>query len=231
MTAHFATMAQVAEKPKPALAAQVFPVERRRGLYRNGVKRLMDISMVLLAAPLVVPMVVVLAAFIALDGHNPFYGQRRVGRFGRVFTIWKLRSMVADADVQLQRFLAEDPEARAEWERTQKLKNDPRITRVGRIIRKTSLDELPQLWNVLTGDMSLVGPRPMMCNQQKLYPGAAYYSLRPGITGLWQISARNNCEFSGRARFDTKYEHQLTFATDMGILVRTVGVVARGTGY
>ncbi|MEL6519328.1 MAG: sugar transferase [Pseudomonadota bacterium] len=191
----------------------------------------MDISMVLLAAPLVVPMVVVLAAFIALDGHNPFYGQRRVGRFGRVFTIWKLRSMVADADVQLQRFLAEDPEARAEWERTQKLKNDPRITRVGRIIRKTSLDELPQLWNVLTGDMSLVGPRPMMCNQQKLYPGAAYYSLRPGITGLWQISARNNCEFSGRARFDTKYEHQLTFATDMGILVRTVGVVARGTGY
>lgn len=228
MTAHFAT---VADQSEPVVAAQVFPVQRRQGYYRNGFKRVLDVTLILMAAPLVVPLVVVMAMLIARDGHSPFYRQERVGRFGRVFKILKLRTMVHDADLQLATHLAHNAEARAEWQRTQKLKSDPRITKIGRILRKTSLDELPQLWNVLIGDMSLVGPRPMMCNQQKLYPGAAYYSVRPGITGLWQISARNNCEFSGRARFDTKYAEQMSFTTDLAILYRTVSVVARGTGY
>ena len=122
-------------------------------------------------------------------------------------------------------------EARREWDQTQKLKYDPRVTALGRFLRKSSLDELPQLWNVFTGDMSLVGPRPMMPNQRDIYPGTAYYDLRPGLTGLWQISDRNNCTFAKRAEFDTEYERCVSLRTDVTILFKTVGAVARGTGY
>ncbi len=138
--------------------------------------------------------------------------------------------MVSDADARLAEYLANDPQAKAEWDHAQKLKNDPRITRIGSFLRKTSLDELPQLWNVLKGDMSLVGPRPMMPRQQVLYPGTAYYALRPGITGTWQISDRNQCSFAARAEFDADYEQSLSFARDLHILLSTVGVVLRGTG-
>ena len=112
----------------------------------------------------------------------------------------------------------------------QKLKDDPRVTRLGRLIRKTSLDELPQFLNVLKGDMSVVGPRPMMVDQKALYPGTAYYSLRPGITGFWQISVRNESSFAERARFDTDYLRKLSFGTDLAVLWRTVSVVLKGTG-
>jgi exopolysaccharide production protein ExoY len=128
-------------------------------------------------------------------------------------------------------YLAETPEARAEWDATQKLKQDPRITVVGRMLRKTSLDELPQLFNVLTGDMSLVGPRPIMVNQKALYPGQRYYDMRPGLTGLWQVSDRNECSFAGRVRFDDIYHRTMSFGTDLRILGQTVSVVLRGTGY
>jgi lipopolysaccharide/colanic/teichoic acid biosynthesis glycosyltransferase len=139
--------------------------------------------------------------------------------------------MVMDAEARMAAHLARDPAARAEWEETQKLKADPRVTPIGRLIRKTSLDELPQLWNVLMGDMSLVGPRPMMPEQARLYPGRAYYSLRPGITGFWQISSRNETSFAGRAAYDTRYARRISFATDLGVLLATVRVVLRGTGY
>jgi lipopolysaccharide/colanic/teichoic acid biosynthesis glycosyltransferase len=145
--------------------------------------------------------------------------------------MWKLRSMVAGADAALESYLASDPVARAEWDSTQKLKSDPRITRFGRVLRKSSLDELPQLWNVLLGDMSLVGPRPMMPSQQEIYPGQAYYRLRPGITGPWQVSRRNESTFADRARFDEHYEETLSFKTDVGLLIGTVRVVMRATGY
>ena len=102
---------------------------------------------------------------------------------------------------------------------------------MGRILRKTSLDELPQLWNVANGAMSLVGPRPMMVDQQAFYPGEAYYALRPGLTGLWQVSDRNDCEFAGRVRFDDQYERTVSLRTDIHVIARTVGVVMRGTGY
>jgi lipopolysaccharide/colanic/teichoic acid biosynthesis glycosyltransferase len=157
--------------------------------------------------------------------------QKRVGRNGRIFKMWKLRSMVPNADALLQSYLATNPAARAEWDRDQKLRHDPRITRIGHLIRKTSIDELPQLWNVFVGDMSLVGPRPMMPCQQEIYPGTAYYALRPGITGFWQTSARNESSFSERAGFDTDYLSKLSLLTDLKILMRTVRVVVHGTGY
>ncbi|WP_417740658.1 sugar transferase [Salipiger sp.] len=198
--------------------------------YDRLTKRALDITIVLLGALPVLLVTVVLAALIALDGKSPFYLQKRVGRNGRVFHMYKLRSMVADADKRLEAYLASDPAARAEWNHAQKLRHDPRVTWIGRLIRKTSLDELPQLFNVLRGDMSLVGPRPMMVEQQDLYPGTAYYALRPGITGFWQISVRNESSFAERAGFDTDYLRQLSLGTDLKILSRTIRVVLNGTG-
>lgn len=203
---------------------------RRRGVYRNLVKRIVDVTAIVLAAPVVVPLVAVLAVAVARDGGKPFYTQKRVGRHGKMFRMWKLRSMVADADLRLQEHFAENPAAREEWDRTQKLKDDPRVTPLGQFLRKSSLDELPQLWNVLVGDMSLVGPRPMMPCQQSLYPGLAYYALRPGITGYWQTAGRNRTTFEARADYDEAYEAELTLATDARILMRTVSVVVKGTG-
>ncbi|MHA7869120.1 MAG: sugar transferase [Salipiger thiooxidans] len=202
----------------------------RGAFYRHFAKRVLDVTLVLIGALPVLLVTLVLAAIIASDGHRPVYLQRRVGRNGRVFHMWKLRSMVKDADARLESYLAGNAVARAEWDRTQKLRHDPRITPVGRIIRKCSLDELPQLWNVLRGDMSLVGPRPMMVEQQSIYPGTAYYALRPGITGFWQTSVRNESSFAERAGFDTAYLRDLSLRTDLKVLARTVRVVIHGTG-
>lgn len=203
---------------------------RPRHPYRALFKRLFDIIAVLAAAPFVIPLVLALALLIKLQGGRAFYSQLRVGRGGTHYTMWKLRSMTVDADKALAAYLEGNPEARAEWDSTQKLKNDPRITPFGRVLRKSSLDELPQLWNVLKGDMSLVGPRPMMPDQQELYPGTAYYRLRPGITGMWQVSKRNQSSFADRARFDAQYDRRLSLITDLRLLLATVRVVFRGTG-
>jgi lipopolysaccharide/colanic/teichoic acid biosynthesis glycosyltransferase len=138
--------------------------------------------------------------------------------------------MVPGAEARLAAHLAADPAARAEWDRSQKLREDPRVTPLGRLLRRSSLDELPQLWNVLAGDMSLVGPRPMMPCQQALYPGEAYYRLRPGLTGPWQVSDRHASAFADRARFDRDYEQALSLATDLRILAATLRAVLRGTG-
>ncbi|WP_241484044.1 sugar transferase [Ruegeria sp. ANG-R] len=194
-------------------------------------KRILDFMIVLLSLPIVLPIILVLAILVATDGVNPFYAQRRVGKDGRIFTMWKLRSMVPNAHALLEAYLASNPAARREWAETQKLKNDPRITTIGHVLRRTSLDELPQLWNVLRGEMSLVGPRPMMPEQQELYPGKAYFSLRPGLTGSWQVSQRNMSTFASRAEFDTNYANNLTLRTDLGILYSTIGVVFKATGY
>jgi exopolysaccharide production protein ExoY len=208
----------------------VFIAPVRRGFYRNGGKRLLDIALVLLAVPAVLPVVVLCALGVMLDGGSPFYAQMRVGRGGGLFKMWKLRTMVTDADRRLRRHLEENAEARTEWEVKQKLANDPRITRFGQILRRLSLDELPQLWNVLCGDMSLVGPRPMMVDQQPLYPGHAYYLLRPGLTGSWQVSDRNATSFAARSSYDDAYEREVTLANDVRIMLATVQVVLRATG-
>ena len=199
--------------------------------YRMHFKRALDVMLVLASAVFVLPLIVVFALLVARDGHSPFYTQMRVGLNGRHFRIWKLRTMVPNAEAALQAYLDHNPALRAEWEATQKLKRDPRVTRVGRFLRKTSLDELPQLWNVLNGTMSLIGPRPMMPQQQSLYPGESYYRLRPGISGFWQVSDRNRCSFRDRAIFDDAYDRQISLATDLLVLLRTVWVVLRGTGH
>lgn len=216
------------------LAGNIMPQTRRvgrKGLYRNAFKRAFDVTAILLAAPFVVPIIAALAFAVTRDGGRAFYSQQRVGQGGRAFRMWKLRSMVPDADARMEQYLSANPAARAEWDETQKLRDDPRITPFGRMLRRASLDELPQLWNVLIGDMSLVGPRPMMLNQQALYPGTAYFALRPGITGYWQTAGRNRTTFEARAEFDAAYEANLSIATDAKILMRTVAVVMNCTGY
>lgn len=200
-------------------------------LYQRGIKRTLDVILCLMMLPIVGVVVLMLALLVACEGGKPFYSQLRVGRGGRLYRMWKLRTMVTDADARLESCLAACDKARAEWTTTQKLKNDPRITRVGQILRRTSLDELPQLFNVLRGDMSLVGPRPMMPEQQALYPGRAYYALRPGITGPWQVSKRNASSFADRAVFDARYQADVSFGLDLRMMLATVRVVLRGTGY
>ena len=221
---------------KPAAGTLQPPIARTRALaldsvYARFLKRPLDILGVLAAVPIVLPLVLVLVLVIQFSGGRPFYSQMRVGRSGQPFRLWKLRTMVANADARLEEYLARNPEARQEWDTTQKLKRDPRITSFGRFLRRSSLDELPQLWNVLIGDMSVIGPRPMMINQAPLYPGSDYYDLRPGVTGLWQISDRNDSSFAARATFDATYARELSWRSDMAILTRTVGVVFRCTGY
>lgn len=214
-----------ADRARPAATAT-----SRGRLYPNFIKRLLDLLIVAVAGLPVLAVVLPLALLVAADGGSPFYVQERVGRNGRIFRMWKLRTMVRDADARLAGYLAGNPGARAEWEAFQKLRHDPRITPMGRILRRTSLDELPQLWNVLTGDMSIVGPRPMMPSQREIYPGTEYYALRPGITGLWQISVRNEANFTERAQFDRRYFHALSLLTDLRVILRTFGVVLRATG-
>lgn len=201
-----------------------------RWSYRGAGKLLLDYVLVLLSLPVALPLIGLLALLVALDGGSPFYWQRRLGRNGAVFHMLKLRTMVLGADEVLIRYLASNPEARREWNDKQKLSKDPRITWIGQILRKTSLDELPQFWNVFRGQMSLVGPRPMMFEQKDLYPGLAYFRMRPGITGRWQISDRNKCSFAERAVFDAVYYRDISLKADIYILFRTVGVVFRGTG-
>ncbi|WP_040646095.1 sugar transferase [Rubellimicrobium thermophilum] len=230
MLSNLATGGHPGLRPDPAdvLRAAILPAAH--GLYDRGLKRAFDL---ILALILLLPMLAVLLPLmllVALDGHSPIYVQPRLGRGGRVFPMFKLRSMVPDAERALAAHLAADPQARAEWDRHQKLRHDPRVTRLGALLRRSSLDELPQIFNVLLGHMSFVGPRPMLPEQRMLYPGSEYFAMRPGITGLWQTSVRNESSFAERAGFDRRYFQTLSFATDLRLLLRTVRVVLRGTG-
>lgn len=227
MTAHFNSL-------NDAVLADVWEgrveTARRPGLYRNFGKRIFETALVLLAVPVILPLITVLALPLLLRGENPFYVQRRVGQHGRTFVMWKMRSMVSDADERLSRYLRDNPEAREEWARNQKLRDDPRVTPYGRFLRKSSLDEVPQLWNVLRGDMALIGPRPMMPHQRALYHGLSYYSMRPGVSGFWQVSDRNECEFASRAMFDDQYDRDMSLWTDVKVIIQTLRVMLRGTG-
>ena len=182
-------------------------------------KRALDIlgagALLLLAAPAFA----LLALLIRADGGPAFYAHERVGRGGRRFGCLKFRSMVTDSQARLAALLDADPAARAEWEATRKLKDDPRVTRTGRFLRATSLDELPQLINVLRGEMSLVGPRPVVAAELAAHYGAAaeyYLSVRPGITGLWQISGRSETSYDTRVALDTQYATNPSIWTDLG---------------
>ncbi len=200
---------------------------------RLAIKRGIDLLFCLLLLPFLLPIGLVLALLIRLDSAGPaLYRQRRIGRDGRLLSVYKFRTMVADADAKLREWLARDPVLREEWERDHKLRHDPRVTRMGRFLRKTSLDELPQLLNVVMGDMSLVGPRPIVADEVKKY-GAVfdeYCRVRPGITGLWQISGRNNTTYAERVSFDHYYINNWSVWMDIWILTRTIPVVLTGYG-
>ena len=207
------------------------PRTREPDFYAGAGKRALDIFVILLTAPVTLPLLVLTALIVMLDGHAPIYVQKRVGLNGRIFNMLKFRTMVPNAYQALESYLVANPEARDEWDRNQKLRHDPRVTRVGSILRKCSLDELPQILNVLIGDMALIGPRPMMVDQTNLYPGRAYYWMRPGISGLWQVTDRNETAFTARAQYDDKYFYNLSFTNDCLIMAKTFVVVFRGTGY
>ncbi|MFD2175769.1 sugar transferase [Rhodobacter lacus] len=221
---------------RPAQGAQPESLTRRRSassLYARFGKRALDLFLAVLMLPVLLPVMLVIALVIRTDGNAAMFTQPRVGRNGRVFRCYKFRSMVPNAERVLAEMCARDPAVAAEWATYQKLARDPRITRIGRIIRKTSLDELPQILNVLKGDMSLVGPRPFLPSQKAIYDeagGKAYYRMRPGVTGLWQVFSRKDTTFGSRVRFDEAYGANMSAMGDLSLILRTATVVLKRTG-
>ncbi|MEO3998803.1 sugar transferase [Mesorhizobium sp. CAU 1732] len=196
-------------------------------------KRGLDIVCAALGLLAISPLFLLLAGLVKFSDRGPvFYGHRRIGRGGRHFYCLKFRTMAVDSEKALANYLRDNPEAREEWEATRKLKHDPRVTRVGAVLRKLSLDELPQIINILLGDMSLVGPRPVVHDELENYGNAAHHYLRtrPGLTGLWQISGRNDVSYDTRVKFDTQYVENWSLAQDIRIIVLTVPAVCLSRG-
>jgi lipopolysaccharide/colanic/teichoic acid biosynthesis glycosyltransferase len=214
----------------------VLGIEVRQQLLLPGprlLKRAIDVVATTLGGLLILPIIALLALAIKIDSRGPiFYFQERLGRDGTRFRAAKFRSMYGDGEARLKAVLESDPKLRAEYEEFHKLHNDPRVTRVGRIVRKFSLDELPQLWNVVVGDMSLVGPRPYLEREIPAMEAREGIILRapPGLTGLWQVSDRNSTGFAERVKMDVHYVRNWSPWLDIYILARTIGVVLKGTG-
>jgi undecaprenyl-phosphate galactose phosphotransferase len=217
------------------LGRETVMVSYRNNL-RKPVARAMKIAFDLAAASaalvVLAPVMLIVAALVGLDGGPVFFGHKRIGAQGRVFRCLKFRSMVTDSDAALQRLFERDPAAALEWAATHKLRDDPRVTWIGRILRKTSLDELPQLFNVLRLEMSLVGPRPIVSLEIPKYAEdiAYYYETRPGITGLWQVSGRSDTTYAQRVRLDSWYVKNWTLWQDLSIIARTIPAVLSGRG-
>lgn len=196
-------------------------------------KRGIDIMIALTALLVFSPLFLLIAALVKFtDGGNVFYGHRRIGHNGQEFRCMKFRTMVQNGDKVLQDYLRNNPEAYEEWRTTRKLQNDPRVTSVGAVLRKLSLDELPQLFNILKGEMSIVGPRPVVEDELAMYEASATYYLqtRPGLTGLWQVSGRNDVSYETRVAMDTLYVKNWSIAKDLLIIVRTVPAVCMSRG-
>lgn len=196
-------------------------------------KRLIDIIFALLLSILVLPIIFVISVLIFLDSSGPIvFGHKRVGRGGREFICYKFRTMVPNAGSVLYEYLENNEKAKLEWQENYKLQNDPRITKIGGILRKTSLDELPQLWNVIKGDMSLVGPRPIIRDEIQKYGDyiEEFYLVRPGITGVWQVSGRSDTSYDERVQMDCWYIHNWSIWLDIACLLKTVEVVIRKKG-
>jgi exopolysaccharide production protein ExoY len=195
-------------------------------------KRMTDIILASFALLILWPLLLVIAALVATDGGPILYRHRRVGKDGVSFDCLKFRTMILGATECLDEYLAYHPAERTEWESTRKLRFDPRTTAIGRVLRKVSMDELPQFFNVLTGDMSLVGPRPVTPPELAFYGEKAelYRSVRPGITGLWQISGRNDVSYDERVALDAAYVREQGFWRDLDILLQTPRVVLSRTG-
>lgn len=202
---------------------------------RPKLKRLLDIVVASALLVLVLPIFALLSVIIARDGGPVFFAHRRIGRGGKEFGCIKFRSMHPNANDLLKDFLKNNHIARVEWENNQKLRNDPRITKFGHMLRSSSIDELPQLFNVLRGDMSLVGPRPIIAQElndfyKKQGADKYYLAVRPGITGLWQVSGRCETTYDERIALDTAYVRAPSLRTDLAILARTVSVVLLRNG-
>ena len=203
--------------------------QRRNRLF----KRIFDITATVIGGILILPVIAIVAILIYLDSPGPIvFGHKRVGQGGKEFPCYKFRSMVPNAQEALEIYLKENPEAREEWERDFKLKDDPRVTKIGKFLRKTSLDELPQLWNVLIGDMSLVGPRPIVRAEVEKYGEYIndFYLVPPGITGVWQVSGRSDTTYEERVLMDSWYVHNWSVWIDIVYLVKTVFAVIKSKG-
>ncbi len=190
----------------------------------GSAKRCIDILLSTLLLPLAAILSLPVACLVALGGGSPIYGHLRVGWNGKLFRCYKFRTMVVEAEDELQAILERDPAARIQWLERFKLANDPRVTPLGRFLRSTSLDEIPQIWNVLRGEMSWVGPRPVILDELAKYGSqvSAYLACRPGITGLWQVRRRSDTTYDQRVAFDVEYARTRTVARDLAILCQTI---------
>ncbi len=223
------------DAPAVAQGIDFAPEVRKAGrsTYDQSVYRLFDIVVSILAIMFTVPLLVMICIAVKFsDGGPVLFGHERIGRGGRHFKCLKFRSMVVDADKRLERHLAENARARAEWAADHKLRNDPRVTALGTFLRRSSLDELPQLFNVLRGEMSIVGPRPIVAAEAVRYRRylSAYCNVRPGLTGRWQISGRNAVTYRRRVAMDTLYARRKSLALDLQIFVLTVPAVLLAKG-
>jgi Undecaprenyl-phosphate galactose phosphotransferase WbaP len=198
----------------------------------RAAKVFFDLTAAALLVLLLLPLLLAIAMVVKLDGGPALYAHNRVGAGGRPFRCLKFRTMVMDADVRLQKLLHTDPAAAVEWATTQKLRNDPRVTKVGALLRKTSLDELPQLLNVLRLEMSLVGPRPIVEEEVFHYGSdiSYYLEVRPGLTGLWQVSGRSDTTYAQRKQLDSWYVKNWTLWHDIVILAKTIPAVLKRKG-
>jgi len=197
------------------------------------VKRCFDIALVLISTPVVFVLLGLVAATVKLSSRGPIlYSHRRIRKSGSFFSMWKFRTMCINSAEVLESHLAKNPKARAEWNKTHKLRNDPRITRLGRFLRRYSLDELPQLWNVLVGQMSLVGPRPIVAAEVEKYGDCfdCYCRVKPGLTGLWQVSGRSALSYERRVALDCEYVEQWSLMKDISILLKTFASVVNQDG-
>jgi lipopolysaccharide/colanic/teichoic acid biosynthesis glycosyltransferase len=197
------------------------------------VKRCLDVGLVLASAPILLPLLAVISVVVLLSSPGPvFYSHRRIRRNGEFFSMWKFRTMCQNSAEVLEQYLSQHPEARAEWNKSHKLRRDPRITSVGSFLRRYSLDELPQMWNVLSGQMSLVGPRPIVAAEVEKYGDCfgCYCRVKPGLTGLWQVSGRSTLTYDARVALDCEYVERWSLRRDVGILFRTILSVANQDG-
>jgi exopolysaccharide production protein ExoY len=203
-----------------------------KSVLHEWLKRVIDILGALLIVAALSPPLITACLVLSLQGGQVIYKHRRIGRGGRTFECLKFRTMVPDADQVLRDLLETNPELKLEWVRDHKLRNDPRVTPIGRFLRRTSLDELPQLWNVLRGEMSLVGPRPIVREELLRYGRKVqdYLAIKPGITGLWQVMGRNDTDYRRRVVLDTYYVRNQNLLLDLYILIKTTGVVLGRTG-
>ncbi len=197
------------------------------------VKRGVDLALAALAMPVLLPILLILAVLVKLTSPGPvFFSHRRICKNGAFFSMWKFRTMCVNSSEVLERYLVTHPEARKEWNLTHKLQDDPRVTRIGRVMRRLSLDELPQIWNVITGRMSMVGPRPIVAAEVEKYAECfqCYTRVKPGVTGLWQVSGRSTLSYEARVKLDCEYVNGWSLLRDAKILALTVKSVVNQEG-